>query len=61
MGDIFIEIMEKGILCDRRMARINYHLSFLLQNNGSSVISLKGIEVAVSLCQKTNFSILITF
>jgi len=37
LGDVFIELMEEGVLGDKRLARINYHLSFLEEKEGRFV------------------------
>jgi hypothetical protein len=34
LGDVFIQLMEENILGDKRIARINYHLSFLEEREG---------------------------
>jgi hypothetical protein len=57
MGDIFIEIKERGVLMDIRVARINYHLGFLEEVNKSYLVSFRGIELAIGKCQSQSFSL----
>ena len=46
MGDLFIEVMERGAVRDSRISRINYNLSFLKCKKGVYSASFQGKEVS---------------
>lgn len=46
MGDVFIEIMRRGMVKHTRVARINYHLSFLDEDQGMFKVCFDGKAIS---------------
>ena len=46
MGDLFIEVMERGAVRDSRISRINFNLAFLKCKKGVYSASFQGKEVS---------------
>jgi len=46
IGDVFIEVMKRGMLKHTRAARINYHLAFLEEEKDRFYVSFNGKEMS---------------
>lgn len=57
IADIFIEIKYRGVLCQSRAARINFHLSFLNKKDQKENASFDSSTLSLGLCHNSNYTI----